>query len=221
VYYFIYAATKTPGYENLRYQSIGNTITTAAGLFGAFVMPPLGRKFGMKLTSLAVSGFLCITAVINAVFAYQRIWVYVACNGIASIVMMASASFGFNMYLNPAEEQLYKTGKDIRVSAMSLAMLPMSIGSLIAAPLTPIIYRFIGFDQSVYPPVIADPELMVRLMFLLPVPTTLISILITFFAYRIKDSEAQFYIQENQKRLMEQMMKAAQANAPQAGAPAT
>jgi hypothetical protein len=40
--------------------------------------------------------------------------------------------------------------------------------------------------------------------------------LITFFAYRIKDSEAQFYMQENQKRLMEQMMKAAQANTPQA-----
>jgi Na+/melibiose symporter-like transporter len=219
VYYFIYAATKTPGYENLRYQSIGNTITTAAGLFGAFVMPPLGRRLGMKRTTLIVNAFLCVTAVINAIFAYQRVYVYVAINALSSIVMMASTSFGFNMYLNPAEEQLYKTGKDIRVAAMTLAMLPMSIGMLLATPITPIIYRFIGFDQSVYPPVIANPELMVRLMFLIPVPTTLISMLITFLAYRIKDSEAQFYMQENQKRLMEQMMKAAQANAaPQGGA---
>lgn len=212
VYYFIYAATKTPGYENLRFQSIGNTITTAAGLLGAFMMPPLARKIGMKRTSLAVSAFLCITAVINAAFAYQRIWVYVTINALASIIMMSTMSFGFNMYLNPAEEQLYKTGKDIRVAAMTLAMLPMTIGQLLATPITPIIYRFIGFDQSVYPPVVANPELMVRLMFLIPVPTTLISMLITFFAYRIKDSEAQFYMAENQKRIMEQMMKAAQAN---------
>jgi Na+/melibiose symporter-like transporter len=219
VYYFIYAATKTPGYENLRYQSIGNTITTAAGLFGAFAMPPLARRLGMKRTVLTVNGILCVTAVINAIFAYQRIWVYVTVNALASIFMMATMSFGFNMYLNPAEEQLYKTGKDIRVAAMTLAMLPMTIGQLLATPLTPIIYKFIGFDQSVYPPVVADPELMVRLMFLIPVPTSLISILITLFAYRIKDSEAQFYMQENQKRIMEQMMKAAQANAAQGGAP--
>jgi Na+/melibiose symporter-like transporter len=218
IYYFIYAATKTPGYENLRYQSIANTITTAAGLFGAFAMPPLGRKIGMKRTSLIVSGFLCVTALFNAVFAYQRLWVYVVCNAVASIVMMASMSFGFNMYLNPAEEQLYKTGKDVRVAAMTLAMLPMSIGMLLATPITPIIYRFIGFDQTVYPPVVANPELLVRLMFLIPIPTTLISILITLFAYRIKDSEAQFYMQENQKRIMEQMMKAAQqANASEGG----
>jgi Na+/melibiose symporter-like transporter len=214
VYYFIYAATDTPGYENLRYQSIVNTITTAAGLFGAFVMPPLGRKFGMKRTSLAVSGYLCISAVVNALFAYQRLWVYTVFQALASIVMMASMSFGFNMYLNPAEEQLYKTGKDIRVAAMTLAMVPMSLGMLLATPITPIIYRFIGFDQSVYPPVVSNPKLLVQLMFLIPVPTTLISMLITLFAYKIKDSEAQFYMQENQKRLMEQMMKAAQANAP-------
>jgi Na+/melibiose symporter-like transporter len=213
VYYFIYAATSTPGYENLRYQSIANTITTAAGLFGAFAMPPLARKIGMKRTSLAVSGFLCVTAVINAIFAYQRLWVYVSINALSSIFMMATMSFGFNMYLNPAEEHLYKTGKDIRVAAMTLAMLPMSIGMLLATPITPIIYRFIGFDQTVFPPVVANPELLVRLMFLIPVPTTLISMLITFFAYRIKDSEAQFYMQENQKRIMEEMMKAAQANA--------
>jgi Na+/melibiose symporter-like transporter len=213
VYYFIYAATSTPGYENLRYQSIANTITTAAGLFGAFAMPPLARRIGMKRTSLAVSGFLCVTAVINAIFAYQRLWVYVSINALSSIFMMATMSFGFNMYLNPAEEHLYKTGKDIRVAAMTLAMLPMSIGMLLATPITPIIYRFIGFDQSVFPPVVANPELLVRLMFLIPVPTTLISMLITFFAYRIKDSEAQFYMQENQKRIMEEMMKAAQASA--------
>ena len=218
VYYFIYAATKTPGYENLRYQSIANTITTAAGLFGAFATPPLARRIGMKRTSIAVSLFLCVTSAINAVFAYQRLWVYVVCNAIASITMMASASFGFNMYLNPAEEQLYKTGRDIRVAAMTLAMVPMSIGQLLSTPITPIIYKFIGFDQSVYPPVVADPELLVRLMFLIPIPTTLISILITLFAYRIKDSEAQFYIAENQKRMMEEMMKAAQqANATPSG----
>jgi Na+/melibiose symporter-like transporter len=220
VYYFIYAATSTPGYENLKYQSIGNTITTAAGLFGAFAMPPLARRIGMKRSTIAVSAILCVTAVINAAFAYQRIWVYVAVNALASIFMMATMSFGFNMYLNPAEEQLYKTGKDIRVAAMTLAMLPMTIGQLLAAPITPIIYKFIGFDQSVYPPVVADPKLMVRLMFLIPVPTTLISMLITFLAYRIKDSEAQFYMQENQKRIMEQMMKAAQAaNTAPGGAP--
>jgi Na+/melibiose symporter-like transporter len=220
VYYFIYAATSTPGYDNLKYQSIANTITTAAGLFGAFVMPPLGRRIGMKRTSMAVSGILCVTAAINAIFAYQRLWVYVVCNALASIIMMASMSFGFNMYLNPAEEQLYKTGKDVRVAAMTLAMVPLSIGQLLATPITPIIYRFIGFDQSVFPPVVANPELLVRLMFLIPIPTTLISILITFFAYRIKDSEAQFYMAENQKRIMEQMMKAAQA-ASAANAPET
>jgi Na+/melibiose symporter-like transporter len=212
VYYFIYAATDTPGYENLRYQSIANTITTAAGLFGAFIMPPFARRLGMKRTTITVNVILCVTAVINAIFAYQRIYVYVIVNALSSMFMMATMSFGFNMYLNPAEEQLYKTGKDIRVAAMTLAMAPMSIGMLLATPITPIIYKFIGFDQTVIPPVVANPELLVRLMFLIPVPTTLISILITLFAYRIKDSEAQFYMAENQKRMMEQMMKAAQAN---------
>lgn len=214
-YYFIYAATKTPGPENLRYQSIANPIQTAAGLLGAFLTPPIARKFGMKNTTMFVNATLCITAIINALFAYQRLYVYVTCNAIASIIMMASMSFGFNMYLNPAEEQLYKTGKDVRVAVMTLAMVPLSIGMLLSTPITPIIYKLIGFDQSVYPPIVANPELLVRLMFLIPVPTSLISMLITGFAYKIKDSEAQHYMSENQKRLMEQMMAAQKAAAAQ------
>ena len=45
--------------------------------------------------------------------------------------------------------------------------------------------------------------------------------LITGFAYKIKDSEAQHYMSENQKRLMEQMMAAQQAAAKAAEGPAS
>jgi GPH family glycoside/pentoside/hexuronide:cation symporter len=215
IYYFVYGfnvpGDTTPHYENLNMQAIANTITTALGLLGAFVMPPIGRKIGMKRTTLIVNGILCFTALINGFFSFGRLWVYITCQAVATFIMAASTAFGFNMYLNPCEEQLYKTGKDVRVAVMTLAMVPMSIGQLIGAPLTPILYKLIGFDQSVWPPVITNPHLLVQIMFWLPIPTTLISLLITLFAYKMTDQQAQFYISENQKRLMEQMMKAAEA----------
>jgi probable glucitol transport protein GutA len=131
--------------------------------------------------------------------------------------MAISQSVGMNLWLDAAEKQLYETGVDARAAAMGVSSIGMKIAVFLASPITPMLLKFVGYDNSGVssgiPATLAYPERTMRVIGWGSASISCIQLAILFFGYKIKDADAAFYAAENQKRMMERMMAAAGAGA--------
>ena len=209
MYYYIYSI------GDMDMQAVAQSISMFVGLGAAFVMPPLGRKLGKKNSAIVSSLLAVVFMALNALFANGNLPMYIVFASLNTIGAALLGSMGVNLWLDAAEYQLYKTGKDNRPFAMSLSNVPMKIGMMLSAPLVAVILGQAGYQQDAVTRVttLSDPGRMVFLMFMFTAATSLLNALIYAFGYRITDAKAREYAEHNQ-RVMNEKMAAASA-APQ------
>jgi Na+/melibiose symporter-like transporter len=127
IYYFRHSA------HNVGLLTISLTATAVVGLVSSLICPPIAKKIGKK-NSRIVSGFLTGAAYLAmGLFSDGRPVVYIVCVCLARATMQLVTSIGINLWLDAAEYQLYKTGKDSRPFVMSVQAITMKIGQTISS----------------------------------------------------------------------------------------
>jgi len=198
---------------NLSLMALSGTISVFVGIAAAAVMPPVARRLGKKRSAVITR---YIAFVINVLIAFFTDGNFVAKVVLVSINSFAGAIFaawGINMYLDVAEYQQWKTGKDMRAFVMSMSNMTARLGAVLGTPLAPFILANSGYDPVTG--TFADTFRMCLFIGLAPAITSLLSGLIYQFGYRLTDEQAIEYAQHNQKMAEEKAAaeKAAAENA--------
>jgi Na+/melibiose symporter-like transporter len=146
-------------------------------------------------------------------FAHQNVWFYIVISAINGFGAALVGTVGINLFLDAAEYQLYKTGKDSRAFAMSLYNIPMKVALAASAPIAAFMLNKSGYINETVDGIIvtsmSDPQAFVRWFGLLLAAIYLVSAIMYAFLYKITDAKAAEYIAENQKRMKEAMAAAA------------
>lgn len=139
IYYFRYSA------HNVQLLTLSLTITSIVGLAASIVVPPIAKKLGKKNSAIA-AGFLSGLAYLAmALFADGRPYVYIACVCLGRVFLQLVTSIGVNLWLDAAEYQLHKTGKDSRPFVMSVQAMTMKLGQTISSVTFSIVLMIGGY----------------------------------------------------------------------------
>ncbi|MEG0914017.1 MAG: MFS transporter [Oscillospiraceae bacterium] len=188
-YYYSYIA------GDFSLMTVALTVQSIAALFGAIVMPPVAAKIGKKHSSI-ISGIVAgLAYVVLGLFGQNHWMIYVACSAVAALGLAIVGSCGSNLYLDAAEYQLYKTGKDNRTFAMSLMSVPMKIGMAISSVVIAWILTTCGYQAATG---IADPSKFVMIAGMLPGALYGISGVLMFL-FKINEQKSREYAESNQK----------------------
>jgi Na+/melibiose symporter-like transporter len=141
-YYFTYSI------GNMNLMAVSRTGMSFLGLGVAFVMPKIVRKIGKRNSALVSSFGSCITYILMAFFAGGNFPVYMALVLCTSLINGPLLSVGVNLWLDAAEYQLYKTGRDSRPFIMSLTGITMKIGQMISSFTFAAVLTFANFDTA-------------------------------------------------------------------------
>ena len=201
-YYFIYSL------EDMNLLAVSSTIAMFVSLVSSFIVTPVSRKLG-KRSSAVVSAFVVsIVNVFVALFTDGNFIMKVVLTTITSIVSAIPMAWGVNMYLDTAEYQQYKTGKDTRQFVMSMQNGVSRLGMIVSTPITTYILAASGYDEIAR--IMASPGTMVKLIGFIPAVGSLVSALIYAFFYKITDAQAQEYAEHNRKAAEEKSALATQ-----------
>jgi len=199
IYYFQYSI------GNVRMQPVATTILACVAVLAAFVMAPVAKKIGKRNSAITSALFGAVCMALIGLFAHQSVWFYIVVSAIMGFAAALVGVVGVNLFLDAAEYQLYKTGKDSRTFVMSLYNMPMKIGLAVSAPIASFILTSSGYTQEIIDGAlvtsISDPQLFVRWFGLLLSAIFLGGTLLYTFLYKITDAKALEYMTENQKRL--------------------
>lgn len=206
-YYYIYSL------NDLNLMGIATSISMAVGLVAASIMPQIAKRIGKKNSAIVSSFIACGVNILVALFTHGNFIIKVALTSAASFGSYILMSWGANLYLDAAEYQLNKTGKDTRQFVMSLQSMISQIGQIVAAPIMAMLLGASGFDEATR--TMENPLLMVRIIGFLPAATSLIAAVIYAFFYKITDAQAAEYAMLNQKAAEEKRAAAAAAAATQ------
>ena len=206
-YFFTYAL------GNLGYMALTNTIASFFALLVAFVAPPLAKKMGKKNSAIvsyfgALIGYMAI-----GMFAHGNFVVYMVCILFTRAVMGPVGSIGVNLWLDAAEYQLYKTGRDSRPFIMSLNSMTMKIGQMISSFTYVWVLNYCNFDNTSVPGTVTlDSVKLTRGLFgFLAVCYGVMGLL--YCAFGINEAKAKEYAEHNQKMLAERAAAAAKEKA--------
>ena len=208
-YYFRYSV------GNMNLLAFAGTISTAVGLGAALVMPPIARKLGKK-RSAVVAMLVQFAANIVIMFwtdarTYQHaLTVKIIANAVAMIGNSILLAWGANLFLDTAEYQLWKTGKDTRPFILTFQGFPVKIAMLVAAPVAAYVLPASGFDQATL--TMANTNTLCWWIGFIPCIGFGIAFLLYQFAYKISDQQAKEYAEHN-RRVMEERKAAAAAAA--------
>ena len=201
IYYFQYSI------GNLNMQPVSATIMAIVGCVAAFIMAPVARKIGKKNSAIATAliGMVCMALI--GLFAHQNVWFYIVISAVNGFGAAIVGTVGINLFLDAAEYQLYKTGKDSRAFVMSLYNIPMKIALAVSSPIAAFMLTSSGYKQEMVDGILvtsmSNPQVFVRWFGLLIAALYLISLLMYTFMYKITDAKAAEYIAENQIRMTE------------------
>ena len=199
IYYFQYSV------GNVKMQPVSATIMAIVGCVAAFTMAPVARKIGKRNSAITTTlfGIACMSLI--GLFAHQNVWFFIVMSAINAFGAAIIGTVGINLFLDAAEYQLYKTGKDSRAFAMSLYNIPMKIGLAVSSLIAAYMLTASGYLQETIDGVLvtsmSNPQLFVRWFGLLQAAIYLVSALMYTFLYKITDAKAAEYMAENQKRL--------------------
>ena len=199
IYYFQYSI------GNVNMQPVSATILAFAVCVASFVMAPVAKKIGKKNSAItsALFGVVCMTLI--GLFAHQNVWFYIATSVVLGFGAALVGAVGVNLFLDAAEYQLFKTGKDSRAFVVSLYNIPMKVGLAVSSPIAAFILTHSGYTQNTVDGVlmtsISNPQLFVRWFGLLLAALYMVVLLMYIFLYKITDAKAAEYVAENQKRM--------------------
>ncbi|MCL1803946.1 MAG: MFS transporter [Eubacteriaceae bacterium] len=126
-YYYTYVL------GNMQYMTLNNTTGSFVGLAVSFLAPPIARRLGKK-NSILVSQLGTIIGQLGIfLFTKGNFWVFFAFGIWNRIIMGPAGSIGINLWVDAAEYQLYKTGRDSRPFIMSINSICMKIGQMISS----------------------------------------------------------------------------------------
>ena len=210
IYYFQYSI------GNVNMQPVSATIMAIVGGAAAFIMAPAAKRIGKRNSAIttALFGVVCMTLI--GLFAHQNVWFYIVISAVNGFGAALVGIVGINLFLDAAEYQLYKTGKDSRAFVMSLYNIPMKVALAVSSPLAAFMLTASGYKQETVDGILvtsmSNPQVFVRWFGLSLAAIYLVGLLMYTFMYKITDAKAAEYIAENQKRMAETM--AAGADAP-------
>ncbi|MCL1803053.1 MAG: MFS transporter [Eubacteriaceae bacterium] len=206
MYYWMYSV------GDMKFQPIAATLASVTGLIASFTIAPIGRKLKKKNAVLIATGWSILCSVAHGFFSHGQPYVYMVIATLSSLGMGLSQSVGITLWLDAAEKQLYETGIDTRAATMSVSSIGMKIAMVAAAPITPYLFKMIGFIQdfdentgALLGTRVLYPERIAKVWFWTSAAISAVSLAIFFFGYTITDEEAAMYATENQKRMMERM----------------
>lgn len=195
-YYFIYVV------GDFTKMTVANLVASVVGFFAAMFMPKFGAKLGKKWAS--VVGY--------AAFALVMIGIYFACNVAGGNLLMYTvlmttgtaftytySAYSITMYLDCGEYYLNKTGKDTRTIAMSLGSPPMKIGMALGGSIGLYLLSSTGYVPGFTPDAAWQGNFMM-VCWILPAIVYLASAILLAVGYKITDSDAAKYAQENAER---------------------
>ena len=200
----------------MNYMALSNTIAAFFGLFVSFTVPPFARKLGKK-NSQVVSGIGMFIGYLGmAMFANGRVYVYIALVCFNRMFTGLSTTIGVNNWLDAAEYQLYKTGRDSRPFIMSINSITMKIGQTLSSFTYAFVLQYADY-QSTAEGVTIDVVKLCHGMFGMIAALYAVSTIAISF-YSITEAKAKEYAEAN-KKMIEERTAAAAAAAPAAAAP--
>ena len=206
IYYFQYSI------GNVNMQPVSATIMAIVGCVAAFTMAPFARRIGKRNSAITTALFGVACMALIGLFAHQNVWFFIAMLAINAFGGAILGTIGVNLFLDAAEYQLYKTGKDSRAFVMSLYNIPMKIGLAVSSPIAAYMLTTSGYAQETIDGILvtsmSNPLIFVRWFGLLMAAIYLVSALMYAFLYKITDAKAAEYIVENQRRVKETMAAA-------------
>ena len=195
-YFFTYAL------GDINLMAVSTTTASFLGLLIAFAAPPIAKKMGKK-NSAIVSYFGSLIGYIGmAMFSHGNFVMYMVFTIFNRIIMGPVGSIGVNLWLDAAEYQLYKTGRDSRPFIMSLNSMTMKIGQMISSFTYVWVLNYCNFDNSVPGAVTLDSLKLTRGLFsFLGICYGIMGLL--YCAFGINEAKAKEYAEHNQKMLAE------------------
>jgi len=199
IYYFQYSI------GNVNMQPVSATIMAIVGCVAAFIMAPVAKKIGKRNSAIttALFGTVCMTLI--GLFAHQNVWFYIVVSAVNGFGAALVGIVGINLFLDAAEYQLYKTGKDSRAFVMSLYNIPMKVALAVSSPIVAFLLTNSDYKQETIDGILvtsmSNPQLFVRWFGLLLAAIYLVGLLMYLFLYKITDTKAAEYIAKNQRRM--------------------
>ncbi len=189
MYYFSYV-TNSPNM-----MTVCMTVQSVLTVVFAFIAPNIVAKIGKKRTAMC-TGVICgVSYGLVAVAGIKGAVYYVVLNAVGVAGTSLINVCGANLYLDAAEYQTYKTGKNNKTFAMSLFGVSVKIGFALSSFVVSGILNASGYSE--FTATIASPETFVMLLGGVPAIVYLIVFLLMTFGYKITEEKAKEYAKAN------------------------
>lgn len=191
-YYFMYIV------GDYMKMSVSMTITMVTGFFASLIMPRLGGKLGKKRAF--VTALIVYAAAYAFVYLIGGNWIlFTLFSAIGGGAMYLFTSFGANYFVDCGEYHLYKTNKDTRMIAITMYSVPMKIGMMLGGAVATYGLAAIGYRAGITVDTAFQNHFLI-LLAIIPAVLVLIGALIMQFGYKITDTDAARYAEENAKK---------------------
>ncbi|MCL1803950.1 MAG: MFS transporter [Eubacteriaceae bacterium] len=207
VYVFTYAM------GNMNLMALNNTITSIVGLGIAFIAPPIAKKLGKRNSVLIgnLSGAIFNTCL--ALFGGTRFPLFLAISICMRLFAGPGGVVGLNLWMDAAEYQMYKTGRDSRPFILSLNSICMRVAQLIASFSTAWVLIFCEYVSYGPGDVRLNPQKLVWGIYGIAAVCSLCQF-IGYVLFRITDEQSAEYAEHNRKMLAERAAEQAKEGEP-------
>jgi Na+/melibiose symporter-like transporter len=200
-YFFTYSL------GNLNLMAVSRTVSSSLGLGVAFVAPLVVKKIGKRNSAMLSTFGAAVCYALTALFANGNFLVYIILASLLLVINSPLGSVGVNLWLDAAEYQLHKTGRDSRPFIMSLNSITMKIGQMISSFTYAWVLSFAGFDTATST---LDPQKLVWGMYgLLTAAYLFVSLM--YLLFNITEAKSKELAAANHKMLEERRAAAAAA----------
>jgi Na+/melibiose symporter-like transporter len=201
-YFFTYSL------GNLNLMAVSRTVSSSLGLGVAFVAPLIVKKIGKRNSALFSTFGAAVLYGFVALLANGNFVIYIILTSLILMISGPVGSVGVNLWLDAAEYQLHKTGRDSRPFIMSINSITMKIGQMISSFTYAWVLSFAGFDTATST---LDPQKLVWGMYGLLAVVYLL-IFTSYLLFNITEARAKELAAENHKMLEERRAAAAAGN---------
>ncbi|HZK24926.1 MAG TPA: MFS transporter [Oscillospiraceae bacterium] len=191
MYYFTFVA------GNPLLISVAMLSQSIAGFTGALFAPSIVKKIGKKNAAVTSGAIATLAYTGLALFAGANPILYIVLNSAGFLGMSLVNSCGVNLYLDCAEYQLYKTGKDNKTFSMSMFGVAIKVGFAVTSILVSWVLQTSGYDAATG---MAEPARLARLIGAVPAVLYLVYMLIYMFFYKITEEKSREYAAHNYEK---------------------
>lgn len=171
------------------------TVQSVLALLCSFIAPAIVKKIGKKHSAIVTGIFGFVGYGCIALLGMKGAVYYVIFNAVAIAGSSLINVCGVNLFLDCAEYQLYKTGRDNRTFAMSLYGIAIKLGFIISSVVTAGVLSAVDYDEI--QAVIGSPQTFVYLLGGIPAAANLIYVLLYTFGYKITEDKSKEYAEAN------------------------